>query len=869
MFSTATLLALLIVSTLFMLIKGLLTLGKNRTWIKTRTRKMPMEEIGFLLYGDNGDASCVYVSGGSGKTPIGRVIIGDGSDENAYVEILTSDYEDETDNPKYRTCGYITPEGIIYKKLSPKKKAEIIGFTARPSAPNVPTTLGERSWKSLWLKSTLNVYLGIPPTADQSDQSEAVNAKSKTKKQPPKPVGKLVGTCSRKGLKSAANYHIAPEARACAFSVFYNLYNKSDYTEYYRSHPYGWKDTALISAFIYSVAFIIWFLTVRYVLNERFIGYKVWLVPGVTSIYFILWYVIRLIKIDFIENGRPIQSKIDLLNKSLNQGVFDTMILVCAGITAAFTLRFYRFDFLPLVAVMITGVSTNMSLKSSRRRWRIDTGDKPSDADDMQSEEEVRNPDGDITRNYEWELDKEYGSQIDLKGDLTLYFTEQLVTTLRHSNPFYVQRKERTTRDYIREMFRKMREHHDLTARLRYVSKYIDTRTDTVAVNADPPAKVQFIVDFIQAPNIAYVPNNECSEIDMFADYIRWPEETLYDKAADCNSKALLAAMLFHYQKRNVLYMYSKNQEHAAIGIEIDPEWEKMEICGKPVKECIKIYGGRKYLFCEVTVDGIAVGGLIQGMDYDDFDDCLELPLVDPEIDDANPVDGNYSRTYFWDLDSEMGNRLSGTITLDFDKNELADLRSKNPFLTYGSDGRSYEQNIESMFKYLKDNPHRRSHVKEIADYIRETVRSERLPELDMVQFTLDFAQAPNIHYCIDEESAGINFAKEYMRFPDEVLFDQEGDCDCKSSLTAALFNELGYSVLLMISSKLQHAAIGVECSPEWLNSVQNTDLSKVVREHNGKKYIFCETTGDGFRVGHIADESSIMDFESVVELRP
>lgn len=105
------------------------------------------------------------------------------------------------------------------------------------------------------------------------------------------------------------------------------------------------------------------------------------------------------------------------------------------------------------------------------------------------------------------------------------------------------------------------------------------------------------------------------------------------------------------------------------------------------------------------------------------------------------------------------------------------------------------------------------------------------------------------------------------MRFPDEVLFDKEGDCDCKCSLTAAIFRELGYNVIIMLSKKLQHAAIGIEGKDEWLKTIKPDSTENIVREYNDKKYLYCETTGDGYRIGHIQDNSSIQDFETIVEI--
>ena len=95
-----------------------------------------------------------------------------------------------------------------------------------------------------------------------------------------------------------------------------------------------------------------------------------------------------------------------------------------------------------------------------------------------------------------------------------------------------------------------------------------------------------------------------------------------------------------------------------------------------------------------------------------------------------------------------------------------------------------------------------------------------------------------------------------------------EGDCDCKSSLTAALFLNLGYKVIFMISEKLKHAAIGVECKDtDWLSQIHAPNIDAVTLNHNGTLYLYCETTGDGYHVGPIKEGESMHDFETILEL--
>ena len=130
-----------------------------------------MTEIGYLDMNGDDTAGEVHLSGSGSKVPIGRVIV-DGQSKKSIgtVEVLTSDIDDETEKPHYVQCGYISfgsetsvdEYGYIYKHQKGKKKKELIGYCARPSDPNTPTIYGERSWRTLWLVTTLNAYSGKP-----------------------------------------------------------------------------------------------------------------------------------------------------------------------------------------------------------------------------------------------------------------------------------------------------------------------------------------------------------------------------------------------------------------------------------------------------------------------------------------------------------------------------------------------------------------------------------------------------------------------------------------------------------------------------------------------------------------------------------
>lgn len=818
-------------------------LFKVKVWINCKTKRdSRLTTIGRMKYSGNQIVPEVHLIGRSKSPAIGRIKMGEDDDDNAYVEILINDINDDSVKPEYRTYGYISQDGYIYK-INQKNKPEKIGYTAKPSNPNTPTVVGERTWKTLWLKCSLNVYMGKP-----SEKGKKKEPSSK---------------CYHLSFHSSKKDAMPPEARAAAFALIFSLFNKKNYSEYYNTPAYGWKDTALLASFVYTILYIIWLLINQYILidTDYYVNIHLEEYLSFYGIYFALWAIVRAIKIECIENSNTIQPKLDLFNKSLGQKFFDICILICC-IIILFPIGQYGYNFKALALAIATGVIVNMLLQSSSQRWEIKNPFVVEE--EKEDQEQPVNPEGDIVRNYKWLLDSE--NVKDVEGDLTLYFDAHYISGLRFENPFYNQRQDKPTKIMILDMFNYMKEHHGITARTRYIVSQIKNIAAQNALSIEDT--LQFTLDFVQEPNIRFSLNRDSKAINQYDNYIRFPDEVLFDKEADSNSKALLAAMLFHFMSYNVLYLFSRKQHHSAIGIEVNDEWiDNGYIFGKKVDEITIIHNNKRYIFCETTSDGFRIGGTMEGMRYDDFEEHIELPLFDDDVNESN--EDTITCVYNWTLDSELGSQLDGSYTLEFSTVEIQDLRQLNPFRTYGKEGdqNSYGDNIRLIFDYLAKDPEHTKYVKEIASYIKQRIAEQNLGELDLVQFALDFCQEPNIKYCVDESSKGINYAKEYMRFPDEVLFDKEGDCDCKSSLTAALFRELGYNVIIMLSSKLQHAGIGIECKDEWIEQIKPENPESVVKEYNNKKYLYCETTGDGYRIGHIEASQSIQDFETIVEI--
>jgi hypothetical protein len=222
--------------------------------------------------------------------------------------------------------------------------------------------------------------------------------------------------------------------------------------------------------------------------------------------------------------------------------------------------------------------------------------------------------------------------------------------------------------------------------------------------------------------------------------------------------------------------------------------------------------------------------------------------------------EGEIIRDYVWHLDSPLRD-LTFATNVFYRRGEVESIRKENPFY---QDWQYASANGRIMSRKLVLEGEQARQVRRIAKYIINRSKHERLTRFEEIQAALDFVQEGNIKYVLDEECEEINKAKDYYRFPAETMFDKRGDCDCKSILAAALMRNLGYPVLLMISLEAEHAAIAVGGAPD-LDEIPGLFFIY----YGGQRYYFCETTGEGWRVGEESPLARQMrdDVQSVVDL--
>ena len=103
--------------------------------------------------------------------------------------------------------------------------------------------------------------------------------------------------------------------------------------------------------------------------------------------------------------------------------------------------------------------------------------------------------------------------------------------------------------------------------------------------------------------------------------------------------------------------------------------------------------------------------------------------------------------------------------------------------------------------------------------------------------------------YEYDEKCNEIGNLREYARYPDETMYDGRGDCDCKAVLAAVLFREAGYKTAYLLTSNYAAVAVAFK-NKNASDLVAMADQSLVTKD--GYMYFFCETTGDGFKIGDL-----------------
>jgi len=200
----------------------------------------------------------------------------------------------------------------------------------------------------------------------------------------------------------------------------------------------------------------------------------------------------------------------------------------------------------------------------------------------------------------------------------------------------------------------------------------------------------------------------------------------------------------------------------------------------------------------------------------------LNVSIPDDQDDNEATQLGTFYRDYSWDY---------GGYPWSWDLNI-----PKQSYYEY--EGRYRTLNFEY---YVTEND---PYIISLANGLADAARSKGYGSYETVSFVMAFVQS--LPYTSDSVTTSYD---EYPRYPVETLVDNGGDCEDTSILFAALLEAypLGYDAVLFLIpwDSPNHMAVGV-----WGSS----NLGAYV-EHDGREYNYCETTGDGFKIGEIPQE--------------
>jgi hypothetical protein len=119
--------------------------------------------------------------------------------------------------------------------------------------------------------------------------------------------------------------------------------------------------------------------------------------------------------------------------------------------------------------------------------------------------------------------------------------------------------------------------------------------------------------------------------------------------------------------------------------------------------------------------------------------------------------------------------------------------------------------------------------IENVVDYLNNLAAAEQLDDRQRIDLSLAFVQS--ITYGGDNVTTA---SDEYPRYPVETLFEKEGDCEDTSILLAAILNDMGYDVALLLFEEFDHMGLGINYPLEYGNSWL----------HDGRRYWYLDTSG-------------------------
>lgn len=156
------------------------------------------------------------------------------------------------------------------------------------------------------------------------------------------------------------------------------------------------------------------------------------------------------------------------------------------------------------------------------------------------------------------------------------------------------------------------------------------------------------------------------------------------------------------------------------------------------------------------------------------------------------------------------------------------------------------------------DNPDDDEWMNHLASVLRDEAEDKGWGEFKTVSFALSFVQS--LPFTPDNVTTEYD---EYPRYPVETIVDGGGDCEDTAILFSSIIRGMGYNTVLLLlkGGERFHMATGVRISQNVVDD-WNADYPLAHYESENKTYAYCETTGEGWELGHKPD-----DLEELISL--
>ncbi len=166
--------------------------------------------------------------------------------------------------------------------------------------------------------------------------------------------------------------------------------------------------------------------------------------------------------------------------------------------------------------------------------------------------------------------------------------------------------------------------------------------------------------------------------------------------------------------------------------------------------------------------------------------------------------------------------------------------------ICYSIDQKLYEY-YKSLDRYYGDNeyikyvtdPINSEYLDMVVENLTEISDNRGYSDAERVREAINFVQ--NFTYTTDEDNTD---KIEWPKYPIEMLYDREGDCEDACLLLAGVLAKMGYGTCLI--KYADHMAVGIK---------GDTTLSGNYYTYEGNDYYYIEATNPGWNIGDMPED--------------